>query len=85
MTFLHLLDEARACLAFSPHFQFSPKAALALLLTGCPAGRGAPLESWLSNTGTIQEQGSWEQKVACALRPSFTVMAGMGITTLMGY
>lgn len=64
---------------------FSPKAVLALLLTRCPAGRGAPVESWLSNTGIIQEQGSWEQRVACVSRPSFTAMAAMGITTLMGY
>lgn len=64
---------------------FSPKAVLALLLTRCPAGTGAPLESWLSNTGIIQEQGSWEQKVACVSRPSFTAMAVMGITIPVGY
>lgn len=41
--------------------------------------------SWPSNTGIIQEQGSREQKVACVSRPSFTAMAVLGITALVGF
>lgn len=41
--------------------------------------------SWPSNTGSIQEQGSREQKVACVSRGSFTAMVILGTTALVGF